>query len=278
MRIKPQTPLDNGALTMNTRPILILVAALTTSTDAQTFLITQGNTYYRYSAGTTQTYTLGNQITGLTTVPAGTTAGNQNGGAGPGDIFAVANGDGGNIAYRLDNPLATPSLTQVGVMGGGGNNSPCFANGTLYGVLLGVNFLEYNPTTLVANNTWNTGVFGGSGGLVHQNANNFQFVEALNDSLYTYAIGGTATLVGSLGVDFDNSALEAYQGTIYAALGRVDTGQLVLGTVSPNTGAFTAIDVIDNYRGESIGLAVVPAPASAALLGVGGLLAARRTR
>lgn len=263
---------------MHTKRILILVAALSTGAHAQTFLITQGDTYYRYSAGTTQTYTLGNQITGLTTVPAGITAGNQNGGASPGDIFAVANGDGGNTAYRLDNPLATPSLTQVGVMGGGGNNSPCFANGSLYGVLLGVNFLEYNPTTLVDNNTWNTGVFGGSGGLVHDRANSFLFIEALNDALYAYTIGGTAASVGPLGIDFDNGALESYQGTIYAALGRVDTGQLVLGTVSRNTGAFTAIDIIDTYRGGSLGLAIVPSPASLSILSLAGLAALRRRR
>lgn len=266
---------------MNATPIFTLataLAALAPSANAQTFLITQGDTYYRYSAGTTQTYTLANEITGLTTVPAGTTAGNQNGGAAPGDIFAVANGDGGNIAYRLNNPLATPSLTQVGVMGGGGNNSPSFANGNLYGVLLGVNFLEYNPTTLAANNTWNTGVFGGSGGLVHDSGNTFMFVEALNDALYTYTIGGTAAPIGPLGIDFDNSALESYQGTIYAALGRVDTGQLVLGTVSPNTGAFTAIDVIDTYRGGSLGLAIVPAPASLTALALAGITALRRRR
>ncbi|MFG0260575.1 MAG: hypothetical protein ACF8LK_09515 [Phycisphaerales bacterium JB041] len=253
-------------------------ATIAACAHAQTFLITQGDTYYRYSAGSLQTYTLGNEITGLTTVPAGTTAGNQNGGAASGDVFAVANGDGGNTAYRLNNPLATPSLTQVGVMGGGGNNSPCFANGKLYGVLLGVNFLEYHPTTLAANNTWNTGVFGGSGGLVHDSGNSFLFVEALNDALFAYTIGGTAADVGPLGVDFDNSALESYQSTIYAALGRVDTGQLVLGTVSRNTGAFTQIDVIDTYRGGSIGLAVVPTPGTLALLSLGGALAARRRR
>ena len=266
---------------MNAIPVFTLsaaLAALAPSASAQTFLITQGDTYYRYTAGTTQTYTLANEITGLTTVPAGTTAGNQNGGAAPGDIFAVANGDGGNIAYRLDNPLATPSLTQVGVMGGGGNNSPCFANGDLYGVLLGVNFLEYNTTTLAANNTWNTGVFGGSGGLVHSGGNSFHFVEGLNDALYSYMIGGTASQVGLLGIDIENSALESFQGTLYAALGRIDTGQLVLGTVSPTTGQFSQLDVIDTYRGESIGLAVVPSPGSAMVLAACGLVHAHGRR
>ena len=263
---------------MNTRNIITLIAALSGTAQAQTFLITQGTTYYRYTAGSTQSYTLPNAITGLTTVPAGMTTGNMNGGASSGDIFAVSNGDGGNIAYRFDTPLGTPSLTQVGVMGGGGNNSPCFANGNLYGVLLGVQFLEYNATTLVANNTWNTGVFGGSGGLVHAGGNSFHFVEGLNDALYSYTIGGTASQVGLLGIDIENSALESFQGTIYAALGRIDTGQLVLGTVSPTTGLFSQIDVIDSYRGESIGLAVVPAPGAAMALAMCGLAPIQRRR
>lgn len=263
---------------MRTKTIILLLTAATGAAQAQTFLITQGNTYYRHAAGTTQTYTLSNAITGLTTVPTGITAGNMNGGASPGSVFAVANGDGGNLAYRLDSPLGTPSLTQVGVMGGGGNNSPCFANGLLYGVLLGVNFLEYDPTTLAATNTWNTGIFGGSGGLVHTGGSNFLFAEGLNDAVYSYTIGGTASAVGPLGIDVENTSLEAYQGTIYAAFGRVDTGQLVLGTVSASTGQFSQIDVIDTYRGESIGSAVVPAPASMILLGLEGLTAVRRRR
>ncbi len=263
---------------MDTRFTLLLFAAVTGTAQAQTFLITQGSTFYRYTAGTTQTFVLPNPITGLTTVPTSMTAGNLNGGAGPGEILAVANGDGGNLTYRLDTPLGTPSLTQVGVMGGGGNNSPCFANGQLYGVLLGVNFLEYNSATLVANTTWNTGVFGGSGGLVHNGGNNFLFVEGLNDAVYGYTIGSTASSVGPLGIDIENSSLEAYQGVIYAALGRVDTGQLVLGTISATTGSFTQIDVIDSYRGESIGLAVVPTPITLAPVAAASLGFARRSR
>ncbi len=237
-----------------------------TAASAQTFLITQGSTLYRYSGSSIQSFALSNQITGLTVVPSGYSAGNLNGGAQPGDVFAVANGNGGNIAYRLDNPLTTPSLTQVGVMGGGGNNSPCFANGILYGVLLGVNFLEYNTSTLAASNTWYTGVFGGSGGLVHDSGNNFLFVEGLTDSLYTYSPGGTASLVGSLAIDFENSSMEAYGGVVYAALGRVDTGKVELGSISTITGVFSPIAVIDNYVGGSLGLTVVPSPAGTSLL------------
>lgn len=247
-------------------------------TLAQTFLITQGSTLYRYSGSSIQTFALPSEVTGLTVVPAGYSAGSLNGGAQPGDVFAVANGNSGNIAYRLNNPLTTPSLTQVGVMGGGGNNSPCFANGKLYGVLLGVNFLEYNTASLAANNTWYTGVFGGSGGLVHDSGNNFLFVEGLTDSLYTYSPGGTASLVGSLAINFENSSMEAYGGLVYAALGRVDTGKLELGTVSTISGIFSPIAVIDNYWGGSLGLTVVPAPASAALLSCSALCVLRRRR
>lgn len=251
------------------RSCLTLTAAVLSLTShaafAQTFLITQDSTLYRYSGSSIQSFTLSNQITGLTVVPPGSSAGNLNGGAQPGDVFAVANGNGGNIAYRLDNPLTTPSLTQVGVMGGGGNNSPCFANGNLYGVLLGVNFLEYNTSTLAPNNTWYTGVFGGSGGLVHDSGNNFLFVEGLTDSLYTYSPGGTASPVGSLAIDFENSSMETYGGIVYAALGRVDTGKVELGSISTITGAFSPIAVIDNYMGGSLGLTIVPTPATASL-------------
>lgn len=229
-----------------------------TAASAQTFLITQGSTLYRCSGSSIQSFALSNQITGLTVVPSGSSAGNLNGGAQP--------GDGGNIAYRLDNPLTTPSLTQVGVMGGGGNNSPCFANGSLYGVLLGVNFLEYNTSTLAASNTWYTGVFGGSGGLVHNGGNNFLFVEGLTDSLYSYSPGGTASLVGSLAIDLESSSMEAYGGVVYAALGRVDTGKVELGSISTITGVFSPIAVIDNYAGGSLGLTVVPSPAGTSLL------------
>lgn len=266
---------------MNSTRSVIVASLATASTlaNAQTFLITKGSTLYRHANGHTQVFSLSSEITGMTTVPAGAHAGSLNGAAQPGDILAVANADAGNIAYRLDNPLATPSLTQVGVMGGGGNNSPVFANGSLFGVLLGVNFLEYDQTTLAGSNTWNTGVFGGSGGLVHTTANDFLFVEGLTDALYHYTIAGTGVPIGPLGVDFENSAMETYAGTTYAALGRVDTGQIALGTINPSTGSFTQIAAIDSYEGQSIGLAIVPSPGPLALVSVGaGLALVRRRR
>lgn len=244
-----------------------------------TLLVSQGTTMYRYHNGTTQQYTVSGVVSGMTNVPLGMTVGNMNGGAVGGDILAV----GAGLVYRVDNPMGTPTLTQIGVAGGT-SASPVFVGSRLFGIggqlPQGSVLTEWNTSNFSQINLWATGVFGGPGGMVLKpgTTDEFYYSEFNNDAIYHYRLGDTfSTLVCST-PNNDYVGLEMVNGTIYASYALPGTQQFVLGTQALN-GTFTQLAVLDTYHTGITGLArIVPTPAAGVVFGLGGLLATRRRR
>lgn len=229
---------------------------------ASTFLVTQGSTLYRFqSTSSVSTFVLSDGISGMTTVPAGMTVGNLNGGAVGGDVVAR-----GQFVYRIDDVLgAAPTLVPIGVPGGI-NASPVFVGNRLFGVggalPDGSYIVEWDPADFHEINRWATGVFGGPGGLAHAGGNDFVYTEFVSSTLWQYTLGNTSsTAVGTLPVH-DYNALEAHGGSLYAvfALQPVGSGAVVFGTLNPANGSFTQLAALDTYNVALTGLAVVEEP------------------
>lgn len=275
---------------MNTHPtrrarhtLSLCFASLLASTVAAqpSMLVSQGRNLYRYSGGTVTAFAGASTqtINGMTNVPSGVTVGNMNGGATNGDILAL----GTTAIYRVDNPMGTPTLTQIGVRGGP-NASPVFLGGRLYGIAgvlpHGSELVEWDLTNFTEINWWATGVFGGPGGVVGVpgTTDEFYYSEFNNDAIYHYKRGDTFSTFVCSTPNNDYVGLEMVGGTIYASYALPDTGQLVLGTQSL-TGVFNQLAVIDTYSVGITGLArIVPAPGTLALLGAAGIVITRRRR
>ncbi len=248
--------------------ILGTLAVASTAHAQPTLLISQGDTFYRYQAGTTQAFhNIGDIINGMTTVPAGTTVGTLNGGAGAGDILAL----GQSTVYRVDNVLATPALTPIGARGGP-NASPVFVGNRLFGIAgvapQGSILVEWDPLTFTEVNRWTTGVFGGPGGIVAVpgQPNEFYYSEFNTDMLWHYRLSDTFSTPVAPTPNNDYVGLEMIGGTIYASYALPATGQFVLGTQAL-TGTFTQLAVLDNYGVGITGLAeIVPEPSTLMLL------------
>ncbi|MBK7404988.1 MAG: PEP-CTERM sorting domain-containing protein [Phycisphaerales bacterium] len=107
-------------------------------------------------------------------------------------------------------------------------------------------------------------------------------INGQNDALYRVDYGSAApTMVGSLGVDYLFGGAEFFGGTMYAFIQDTNLQRFVFGSVDTSTGAFTMLRDIAGYNVNDnvyAALAVVPAPASLGLIGVGGLALLRRRR
>lgn len=268
-------------MTTRNTPTLIALAGsalLAAAASAQpTMLISQGSTLYRYQAGTVSTYQVSDGISGMTNVPNGMTVGTMNGGATSGDVIAV----GGLNVYRVDNPLGTPSLTQIG-LAGGPNASPVFVGGKLYGVAgvlpQGSIVVEWDPTTFTEINRWDTGVFGGPGGMVAVpgTTDEFYYAEFNYDEIFHYKLGDTFSTPVCSTPNNDYVGLEMIGGRIYASYALPLTGEFVLGEQKLD-GTFNQIALLDTYKTGITGLtAIIPAPGTLALITLGGLLPGRR--
>ncbi len=260
---------------------LSCVLLLTGAAAAQpTLMVSQGTTLYRYRNGAVTTFTnVGDVINGMTNVPVGMTVGNMNGGATGGDILAL----GSNAVYRVDTPLGTPTLTQVGLRGGP-NASPVFVGARMFGVAgvlpQGSIVVEWDPANFNEINRWDTGVFGGPGGIVNVpgTPDEFYYAEFLSDAIWRYKLGDNFSTFVCATPDNDYVGLEMVGGTIYASYALPATADFVLGTQSL-AGAFTQLAVLDVYHTGITGLArVVPAPGTLALIALAGLAAVPRRR
>lgn len=242
-------------------------------------IISQGTTIYRYQGGTVQSSLVNDTINGMTNAPFGMTVGNMNGGASNGDVIAL----GSTAVYRVDNPATNPTLTQIGLRGGP-NASPTFLNGRMFGVAgvlpQGSIIVEWDPVTFTEINRWSTGVFGGPGGLVAVPGtfDQFYYSEFNSDMIWHYRLGDTFSTPLCATPNNDYVGLEMIGGTIYASYALPATRQFVLG-VQSLTGSFNQLAVLDTYHTGITGLAeLVPAPGTAAMLALAGILAARRRR
>ncbi len=242
-------------------------------------LISQGPNLYRYQGGTITAFPgVGENISGMTNVPHGITVGSMNGGASNGDILAI----GTTHVFRVDNALTTPTLTVIGLRGGP-NASPVFLGGRLYGIAgvlpHGSTLVEWD-SNFNQINWWATGIFDGPGGMVAVpgTTDEFYYSEFNNDAIYHYKRGDAFSTFVCSTPNNDYVGLEMVGSTIYASYALPGTGQLVLGTQSL-TGAFHQLAVVDTYGIGITGLTrIIPSPGGLSLLGLSGLVAARRRR
>lgn len=245
-----------------------------------TFLITQGGEMYRYQSGVVQSYQFNDIIDGMTTVPAGMTVGNLNGGASGGDAIAI----GQTTVYRVNDPLGIPSLTPIGTRSTP-NASPVFVNGHLYGIggdpTDGSIFVEWDLQNFTETLRETTGVFGGPGGMVHVpgTPDQFYYAEFNTSMLYRYTRGfpDVSTPVGTM-PQFHYVGMEMYNGTIYCSLALPGTQEFVFGTLAVD-GTFAQLALLDTYDIGITGLTwVIPSPSTLGLFVAAGVLTARRRR
>lgn len=104
------------------------------------------------------------------------------------------------------------------------------------------------------------------------------------DSLYTVDyVNITSSLVGSLGVNFQNAGAEFFGGRLYLAGQNLDSGFFEIGEVNVFDGSYSTMFQLGGFidpgvQTELVSLAVIPAPGAIALLGLGGLALSRRRR
>lgn len=205
-----------------------------------------------------------------------------------------------HVTYELADPFGA-NPTPVAIFNSIDNDIPVsvtYVNGVAYGYdAQGAGLFTYDATTLDAiASLGQTTVAGdpqfilGANGLAYDEANDILygisgdfdllFVIDLNDLSNTQIIGG-------LGINYFNGGLEFLDGVLYAAVQNLDSGFLEVGSINTSTGAFTTIQQVSAIVGDPVNnpadrrlvsLAVVPAPATAGMLGLAGLVAIRRRR
>lgn len=267
---------------MKTLIALALAATAGTAVAQPTFLATQGSTLLRYTdgSGTVDSFTLSNPIIGLTTNPSGQIIGSSPG-SDPTPGF-----------YSLDNPLGTPSATFLGASGDArGYTSLTYAQGELYGFFDGGQQLfNIDDNTFAGSSLGFIGVnnvtFGGSAydessdtffAMGYDLATFEVFVYEVED----FSTNPSGTLIGSSGILGDGMSLEFFDGVLYAAIQNRTSGAFELGTIDTSTGAFSFEQELASSfspSGDPTSLVVIPAPGTFAMLGLGGLVAARRRR
>lgn len=259
-------------------------AAAASSAFAQPvqFLATDGNRLYRGDlTGNVQPFvTLSADIQSLTRVPEGYSVA----GASAGDIIATAVDAtaGAFRVYRLDDPFGTATLTQIG--------STSFSVGSLAFSpqgLFAVNGLNspmrvsrLSTSDFSTLTTYTPGIGVAGGGIAYApGGSQFYLTNSSNNMLMAWSPGGSATNVGSVGFGFSNNGLEFLNGRLYGALRRdTPSTQMSVGTFDLSTGAFTSATTITGILGNGTGFVTIPSPGAAAVLSLGGLLAARRRR
>jgi hypothetical protein len=248
--------------------------ALVSAAQGQTILATRGNELFRVNGNQVDQFTLTDSLHTLCRTSSGRLLGISNSPVqGLVEIYELVGAETNN-----------PTLVQVG---SSSQRYPALAevNGTLYATR-DVDFLVTldNNTFSETNVQGNLGLPQGIGGMGYDAAHDRLYLtDFATDNLYRidYA-NSTTSLVGPVGVDFRNQGAEWYRGRYYTALERVDTAEFVLGHINVANGAFTQTLVLDTGitfpAGATVGLAVIPAPGAAAILGLAGLGFGRRRR
>jgi len=262
---------------MHKTAIIALAAGVTAAhAGPLTFLTTRENSLFRTSGGAVEEFDMGTSLHSLTMTDQGLIGvSNRFNNFGSGEPEA-------RDVLRLDGALgANPMFTNIGEI----VEQPVPSmfvrnNGDLYGMGMGSLF--------VFNNDFSPGasvelIAPGLGGTAYDpESDTLYATESSTNSLISIDIDtGDVTTIGSLGFDIGNQGGEWFDGQYYTAVEDLDRGLLVVGTIDVVTAEFTEIAILDDevdlFAG-TIGFAVVPAPSSAAILGLGGLFAARRRR
>lgn len=281
---------------MRTARILAIAAgaALTVSASAApTFIISVGDTIITRTGAVQNQFALTDNITSMTITPGG-------------DVIGTSSSDDGNglyELYRIDNPTTAPTLALLGDFLTVNTPSLTYVGNTLYGIqdldattdarLVTIDIGAQTETVV-----GQTGVFPvNAAGSAYDAATNTFFAMGKGNpgELYDldYSVVSpndpTAAFIGFAGINYNNHAGEWFGGKFYGVAQNSAGGGLIdvyLGEINPNTGAFNVIaQLLDNvdqndYKNgtPSIGLAVIPTPGSAAVLGLAALGLTRRRR
>lgn len=269
---------------------VLSVAALAGSACAVDFFGTAFDVGYQgNSSSLSATHSLSDSIRGLETLWS--SAGFLPGSTSYGDVIGVSSttfGGTSQAVYRVDNAFSgVPNLVQIATINSRPVSDLTVGNGMIYGIRnvggsgSNLEVVEFD-TTFAITNTYDTGIAVaavGAGGLAYDaSSNSFYITDPDSDNLWNWSIGGSASLVGTNGFDFDNNdlAIDPNTGTLYAAIENVVSGAWEFGYFNKNNGQFNMLVSVANSSG-SVGLAI-PSPATLALIGLGGLVAGRRRR
>ena len=256
--------------------------AMVTSATANepVFLATSGTTLYRSTpAGIIDSFNLGTPITAITRGPDGT-------------LWATSptvNQQGGRSLYILEDAGTNqPWLREVS-----SDMERNYSAMTFMGPRLFAFDADSDTVIRINTTTFEQEIFGrtgsgniAAGGAAYDRATRTTYLGLNLDTFIHVDLRlpkGSTELgqhMGAFGVDVALHGFEMFQGVLYAAIQRGDTGALDVGTVDLETGEFSLIRTLDpSSGGIAVGLVVVPAPAgSLALLGTAGLLLRRRRR
>ena len=269
---------------------LVAVSAVAGSALAVDFFGTADDTGYQgNSASLSATHLLSAEIRGLETLWS--SGGFAHANAGFGSVIGVddfTSGGTSQAVYRVDSAFSgVPSLVQIATINSRPVSDLTVGNGKIYGVRnvggsgSNLEVVEFD-TSFNVTNTYDTGIAiadVAAGGLAYDAvSDSFYLTDPDADSLWNWSIGGSATLVGVNGFDFDNNdlAIDPNTGTLYGAIENVSDNSWEFGYWNTNSGQFTSLVIVDDSSG-SVGLAI-PSPATLAMLGLGGLVAGRRRR
>ncbi len=163
-------------------------------------------------------------------------------------------------------------------------SSLTYINGRAFGVDTDNNLHEFDATTLA-----DMGIVGNLGftsnGLGYDAVNDVLYsIDKNSDLLHTIDYtDASSSVIGSLGIDVENAGAEFFNGTLYSSVQNNATGMLEIGTIDTSTGAFTSLQTLASFPDPNLerlvlSMAVIPTPSSMMLLGLGGLVAAKRRR
>lgn len=244
---------------------------------ADTFFIMRDDQLFRYDGNSVSQFAMNGSTHSLSVTDQGIigVANEPNNPGNPPPVYDV---------WRLDNGLsAAPVLTNIGTSFDHRLPTVTQVGSTLYGVgeFEVSTFDNAFNRTFVANVNPAVGI-GGSG--YDAASDNFYVTANSTDSFYSLNLAtGNLDLIGAVGFEFRNQGGEWWNGEYWAALEDVTNDRLVLGTIDTTTGLFSLEVVLMNGLGDlsgdqTVGLAIIPAPSSLVLLGLGGLAATRRRR
>jgi MYXO-CTERM domain-containing protein len=121
------------------------------------------------------------------------------------------------------------------------------------------------------------------GGFVYNEATDeFVFGDSRTRNFYAVSASDAnadVRLIGAAGLAYGGSGLEMHDGRLYGAFVRAGSNDIVVGEVSLENGS---VSILTNLGGRETGagtsFTVIPTPSGLALLGLGGLVVARRRR
>ena len=206
---------------------------------------------------------------------------------------------GGSI-YRIDPTTGVATATPVGSLGGQTNSFDFRQNGSVLEIAIFTNNGGGNSTFQIRNAATGASILSpvsigqGNPGVpasAYLSGNSIFGFGGTNYNLFSYSMtDGSSALIGNTGITWSQAGGAAYNGQLWLgsrigsynnSTGQQDHGTsgFQFGTVDTTTGVYTNVfNVAEQPLGGGFGYAVIPAPGTAALLGLGGLVGLRRRR